>query len=87
MIITDNKAFSGYNLPWCIFNFAAGLIQFSLGCVSFWVRNKYSETVKQEFNDHGLIDFIEIDEPIKHMDNEQPLKLILVKCRKNESAD
>jgi 2-polyprenyl-3-methyl-5-hydroxy-6-metoxy-1,4-benzoquinol methylase len=35
-----------------------------------------------EFNDYGLIDIQEFDEPIKHMDNEQPLKCILVTCKK-----
>ena len=29
-----------------------------------------SESVIQEFNDFGLIECIEIDEPIKHMENE-----------------
>jgi len=41
-----------------------------------------SESVKKEFNDFGLMDFVEVDEPIKHMKNETPLKLFLVKCRK-----
>ena len=46
-----------------------------------------SKTVRQEFKDYGLIDFKELDEPIKHMDNEPPLKCILVKCRKKDSID
>ena len=41
-----------------------------------------SESVIHEFKDYGLIDFKEIDEPIKHMDNEPPLKCIYVKCKK-----
>lgn len=41
-----------------------------------------SESVTHEFKDYGLIDFKEIDEPIKHMDNEPPLKCIYVKCKK-----
>ncbi len=40
------------------------------------------ETVKEEFEDFGLVDFHEIDEPMKHMDNEPPLKLFFVKCYK-----
>jgi hypothetical protein len=41
-----------------------------------------SESIKQEFKDYGLIDFRELDEPIKHMDNEPPMKCIYVKCKK-----
>ncbi len=41
-----------------------------------------SESVEHEFKDYGLVDYSEIDEPIKHLDNEPPLKLIFVKCRK-----
>ncbi|MFA6127879.1 MAG: VOC family protein [Bacteroidales bacterium] len=33
-----------------------------------------SESVTQEFRDFGLVEFNDIDEPIKHMDNEPPLK-------------
>ena len=45
-----------------------------------------SEYVKQEFAGFALIDFNEMDEPIKHMDNEPPLKCILIKCRKITAA-
>lgn len=41
-----------------------------------------SDSVKREFENYGLIEFSEIDEPIKHMENEPPLKCIFVKCRK-----
>ena len=43
-----------------------------------------SESVKQEFENYGLIEFSEIDEPIKHMENEPPLKCMIVKCKKND---
>ncbi len=46
-----------------------------------------SESVKQEFNAYGLAEFNAIDEPIKHLENEPPLKLIYVKCRKEDSID
>ena len=39
-------------------------------------------SVKREFEKYGLIEFTEIDEPIKHMVNEPPLKCILVKCKR-----
>ena len=41
-----------------------------------------SQAVEKEFKDFGLLDYVEIDEPIKHMENEEPLKCIYVKCRK-----
>ncbi len=41
------------------------------------------DSVIQEFENYGLVDYHKIDEPIKHMENEPPLKCILVKCRKN----
>lgn len=45
----------------------------------------YDETsITQEFQEFGLLSFEEIDEPIKHMENEPPLKLYLVKCKKTE---
>jgi 2-polyprenyl-3-methyl-5-hydroxy-6-metoxy-1,4-benzoquinol methylase len=43
----------------------------------------YDETaVRREFHGVGLIEYKEIDEPIKHMENEPPLKCIWIKCRK-----
>ncbi len=44
------------------------------------------ESVKREFGGYGLIEAVEINEPIKHIENEPPLKLILVKCKKNASG-
>ncbi|MFB6341925.1 class I SAM-dependent methyltransferase [Saccharicrinis sp. FJH62] len=41
-----------------------------------------SGSVNKEFGKYGLVEFSEIDEPIKHMENEPPLKCILVKCKK-----
>ncbi len=46
-----------------------------------------SESVRQEFKEYGLLEFNDIDEPIKHLKNEAPLKLIYVKCRKADSID
>ena len=40
------------------------------------------ESIQNEFDSFGLIEVNEIDEPIKHMENEPPLKCILVKCKK-----
>lgn len=40
------------------------------------------ESVRQEFKEYGLVEFNEIDEPIKHLENEPPLKLIFVKCKR-----
>ena len=45
-----------------------------------------SESVKQEFKEYGLLDFRVIDEPIKHMENEPPMRFFLIKCKRNNSA-
>ena len=39
-------------------------------------------SIKREFPKHGLMEISEIDEQIKHLDNEPPLKSLLIKCRK-----
>ncbi|MFB6318621.1 class I SAM-dependent methyltransferase [Saccharicrinis sp. FJH54] len=39
-------------------------------------------SVNREFGKYGLVECSEIDEPIKHMENEPALKCILVKCKK-----
>lgn len=41
-----------------------------------------SASVKREFENYGLIEFSEIDEPIKNMENEPPLKCFIVKCKR-----
>lgn len=40
------------------------------------------ESATEEFKDYGIIDIQEFDEPIKHMDNEPPLKCMLITCKK-----
>lgn len=40
------------------------------------------ESVNREFKNLGLVDVQEIDEPIKHMKNEPPLKCILITCKR-----
>lgn len=42
-----------------------------------------ADSVKQEFEKYGLIEFSEIDEPVKNMENKPPLEFIIVKCKKN----
>jgi len=39
-------------------------------------------SVEKEFKDYGLMEITELDEPIKFMANEPPLKCIWIKCRK-----
>lgn len=41
-----------------------------------------STSIKQEFEKYGLVEFYEMDEPIKHMTNEPPLKCFFIKCKK-----
>ncbi|QGQ97647.1 class I SAM-dependent methyltransferase [Paenibacillus psychroresistens] len=41
-----------------------------------------SESIKQEFEKYGLVEFSEIDEPNKEMKNKPPINFIIVKCKK-----
>jgi len=43
------------------------------------------ESVNNEFKKFGLVEVFEIEEPIKHLKDEPPLKLIYVKCKKPDS--
>ncbi|MEK4066351.1 class I SAM-dependent methyltransferase [Peribacillus sp. FSL R5-0717] len=42
-----------------------------------------SDSIKQEFGNYGLIEFSEIIEPHKNMENKPPFKFIMVKCQKD----
>jgi SAM-dependent methyltransferase len=44
-----------------------------------------SDSVKREFGPYGLIEFSEIDEPNKHMENKPPVSFIIVKCKKERA--
>jgi len=41
------------------------------------------DSVEREFGKLGLIEYREIEEPVKHMPNEDPMKFFQVVCRKN----
>lgn len=41
-----------------------------------------SDSIKQEFGEYGLIEFSEIVEPHKNMENKPPFKFLMVKCQK-----
>ena len=41
-----------------------------------------SATIEKEFSTYGLLEYCEIDEPVKHMPNEEPMKFWRVVCRK-----
>lgn len=43
-----------------------------------------SATIEKEFAPFGMVEYREIDEPVKHMENEEPMKFYLVICRKNQ---
>jgi SAM-dependent methyltransferase len=47
-------------------------------CVFFYD----SDSVLKEFDRFGLVEYHEIDEPVKHMPNEEPMKFWRVVCRK-----
>lgn len=42
-----------------------------------------SESVQAEFGPFGLVEFHEVDEPVKHHENAEPMKFIQVLCRKS----
>lgn len=39
-------------------------------------------TIEKEFAPFGLVEYREIDEPIKHLENEEPMKFFQVVCKK-----
>jgi SAM-dependent methyltransferase len=41
-----------------------------------------SESIEKEFGSFGLTEYREIEEPVKHMGNEEPMKFWWVVCRK-----
>ncbi|MGE7770460.1 class I SAM-dependent methyltransferase [Viridibacillus arvi] len=41
-----------------------------------------SDSIKQEFQKYGLVEFSEIEEPNKNMKNKPPVKFIMIKCKK-----
>jgi SAM-dependent methyltransferase len=41
------------------------------------------DSVEREFSRYGLLECSEIEEPVKHMPNEEPMKFWMVVCRKN----
>ncbi len=41
-----------------------------------------SDSVNLEFGKYGLIEFSEIDEPAKNMENKPLIKFIIIKCKK-----
>jgi hypothetical protein len=41
-----------------------------------------SDSIKQEFEKYGLVEFSEIDEPSKNMKNKPLINFIIVKCKK-----
>jgi len=41
------------------------------------------ESVLREFSPYGLTDYEEIEEPVKFMENQDPIKMFFVRCEKN----
>ena len=41
-----------------------------------------SDSIKREFEKYGLIDFSEIDEPVKFINDCPPMKFTMIKCKK-----
>ncbi len=42
-----------------------------------------SDSIKQEFGEFGLLEYFEIDEPHKNMENILPFNFFLIKCQKD----
>jgi len=42
-----------------------------------------SESIEKEFGSFGQIEYCEVDEPVKHMSNEEPMRFWRVLCRKH----
>jgi SAM-dependent methyltransferase len=42
-----------------------------------------SDSIEREFGKFGLVEYCEIDEPVKHLKNEEPIKFWRVFCRKS----
>ena len=43
-----------------------------------------SDSIKKEFKKYGLMDFSEIDEPMKFNSNHPSMKFTVIKCRKRK---
>jgi hypothetical protein len=43
-----------------------------------------AETIENEFSPFGLVEYSKIDEPVKHMENEEPMKFFQVICKKKQ---
>jgi len=41
-----------------------------------------SESVSREFSPFGLIDYQMIEEPVKFMKGQDPMKMLFVRCKK-----
>lgn len=41
-----------------------------------------SISIEKEFGKFGLMEYLEIDEPVKHLENEEPMKFFQVFCQK-----
>jgi SAM-dependent methyltransferase len=43
------------------------------------------DSIRKEFSPYGLVEFYPIREPVKFMENEEPIKMLFVICRKMNS--
>ncbi len=41
-----------------------------------------ANSIQQEFEQYGLVEFSELDEPTKHAENKPPIKFIMITCKK-----
>jgi hypothetical protein len=45
-----------------------------------------SDSIRREFGKYGLVEFSEIDEPSKNMDNKPSIRFVLIKCKKKTAS-
>ncbi len=43
-----------------------------------------SESIKHDFNEYGLVQVSEIDEPNKNMENKPSINFLMIKCKKEQ---
>ncbi|EMI11454.1 methyltransferase [Anoxybacillus gonensis] len=41
------------------------------------------DSIKREFGEYGLVEYSEVMEPHKNMENKPPFKFIMIRCQKN----
>lgn len=76
IFVTTSKNMSMYGSGKCI---GKDRYEISNGLKVFFYD---SDSIEKEFSDYGLINYKDIDEPIKFLEGEEPLKMLQIVCKK-----